>query len=408
VTKETLRLTGTLGVSALMLIGIFPAVHAASFVSQGHAAGAQCVATGVNNSAVVVGSCTPASVSAPRTAWMASTVGTQISLPALASGQNCSAGGITDSGTILGACRSSSNVRHAVTWQSSSPTTAPVRLLPLPGLLGLLADVRTEPASFNGQGDVGGLSIGADGDRTAVVWLSGSANAIAVSTRGDNCAPMDVSESTVNSRPAVALSCPNSAGTYTAKVAQATGLLNAYVATALAVPAGSSYCSLTAINSAMQILGTCHSASPDMPRVAFWNSPSASPVVLSNSARSQAIALNNGGNAIISFQDADGNEEAAFWNPGTGTFTVVAPIAGGTRNDAIDIADNDFVIVNSENNDQNDEAALWRSSTGTVGVGFYDNGEESFFTAVSTNGQYAVGGALDSNDDESAVITTLP
>lgn len=401
-------LSRSVGAVALLAGAGMPCAFAASFVSQGHAAGAQCVATGVNNSAVTVGSCTPASVSAPRTAWMASTVGTQVSLPALASGQYCAAGGITDSGVILGVCRSSSNVRHAVTWSSASPATAPVRLQPLPGILGLLADVRTEPASFNGLGDIGGVSIGSSDERTAVVWLSGSASAITVSTRGDNCVPMDVSESRTSSRPAVALNCPNGSGTFTAKVAQATGLLNAYVTSTLAVPSGSSYCLLTAINSALETLGTCHSGAPDMPRVTFWSSPSAAPTVLSNSARSQAVALNNVGHAILSFQDADGNEESAFWNPGTGTFTVIAPIAGGTRNDVVDIADNDFVIVNSENDDQNDEAALWRASTGTVGLGFYDSGEESVVIAISTNGQYTVGRALDSADDESAVITTLP
>lgn len=392
----------------LVLLAMTCHAHAASLTGEGSTAGAQCFATGVNNSGTVVGSCSPASVGGALRAWVAPAVGAETTLQPLMSGQSCAATGIANNGAIIGTCRNGSNVRHAVTWQASAPMSAPLRLLPLPGLLGLLADIRTSATAYNQLGAVAGSSFNSTGDTTAVMWAAGDDTAVQVSSRGDNCNAVDLSEYTTAGRPAVALNCPNASGTLTGKVAQATGLLNAYVVTNLPMPAGGTYCTVSSINSSLQALGTCHFAAPDVPRVAFWSSPSATPTTLVNSARSRAVALNNLGHAVLTFQDAEGNRESAFWDPGTGSFTVIPPLPGGARSEVMDLADNDFAILNSENEDQNVEGAFWRSSTGTTSVGFFEDGEESMLHVVSTNGLFAAGEALDEDDDRNAVVTALP
>ncbi|SKC73745.1 hypothetical protein [Pseudoxanthomonas indica] len=392
---------------SLLALAAIPCA-AASLSEVGQGSGAQCVTAGVNNSGTVVGSCSPASVGGAMTAWMTTSANVETTLLPLATGQHCTTGGIANSGSIIGMCRTSSNARFAVVWHSAAPTSAPLRLLPLQGLLGLLADVRTFPTAFNQTGAVAGSSVSASGDTSAVVWLAGDDTALLASTRGDNCNVSDLSESTVAGRPAVAMNCPNASATLTAKVAQATGLLNAYVATSLPLPGGANYCTVKAINSSLQVLGTCHYPAPDLPRVSFWSSPGATPTVLSNGARSHAVALNNLGRAVLVFQDAQGNEESAFWNPATNTFTVIPPLPGGVRSEVVDIADNDFVILNSDNDDQDNEGAFWRAAVGTSSVGFFDDGFESGLVAVSSNGQYAVGAALDGDDNETGVVTPLP
>lgn len=391
-----------------LTLAFAPLSNAVSLSEVGQGSGAQCATAGVNNSGTVVGVCLPASVGGAMTGWMTTAAHVESTLPPLATGQSCSTGGISNNGVIVGTCRSTGNTRFAVTWQASSPTTAPMALLPLPGILGLLADVRSSGTAFNHLGAVAGNSWSASGTATAVVWMAGDDSALAASTRGDNCNVSDLSESNIAGRPAVAMNCPNAAGTFTAKVSQATGLLNAYVATALPLPSGASYCTVKAINSSLQVLGTCHYPAPDLPRVAFWSSPSTAPTVLSNGARSHAVALNNVGHVVLTFQDSNGNDESAFWNPATSVFTVIPPLPGGARSEVLDIADNDFAILNSDNDDQDSEGAFWRTAVGTTSIGFFDDGFESGLVAISSNGQYAVGVALDGDDNETGVVTTLP
>lgn len=151
------------------------AVSAATFVGEGTAAGKQCVSLAVNNSGVVVGTCTPGTTSGPSVAWVASTAGTEVPLPPLVSGQGCTAVAIDNNGQIAGSCKMADNRATAVIWNSATPGAAPVALQAVSVLgTGLLPEARTVISAFNQSDVLAGASLSGTGDATAVLWFSGS------------------------------------------------------------------------------------------------------------------------------------------------------------------------------------------------------------------------------------------
>jgi hypothetical protein len=387
--------------------------YAATLTSEGHAAGAQCTASDVNDSGVVVGSCVPGNGTGPTVAFVA-TSGTETALPPLVSGQSCSAAGVSNGGVISGACRNASNDALAVTWSASSPGAAPTVLNPFPaGLLGLLTgDVSSAATGYNQSGAVIGASCNINGDCTGAIWNPGSGAAVAVSNLDDNCAAVDVNASLINGEPSIVLDCPNPSvkGTVIAEIAQATSLLGGYVLSTLPIPSGYSFCSVGGINDSVQMVGTCHTTAPDQPDTVFWSSPTSTPTLLSISGnpRNGGAFINSEGHVVFGYQTTTGVSGVGFWNASTNSVSLISPLPGGTRVGAVGLADNDTVALNSEDSTENVEAATWTSSTGTVAAGFEGGGQASVLASLSKSGNYAVGGAQNSAQTADAVATSLP
>lgn len=392
-------------------------VNAATFVGEGTAAGAQCDSRGVNNNGVVTGMCLPGNVSGPAVAWVAVTAGTEVPLPPLVTGQSCDALGIANNGTIAGVCVTADNRATGVFWSATAPSSLPQKLQSLSVLgTGLLPEVATAITAYNQSGVLGGESLSGSNDATAVLWLAGSTAPVQLSILHDNCRVADVNDTPINGLPSSALNCPNTAtGNDTAKVIQKTGLLGALVTTVLSTPSGSTGCSLSSVNNAMQMLGTCHFAAPDTPSAAYWASPASTPILLSSvsgvagTPRIEGLRLNNNGNAVVSYQNTDGHALLAFWAASTtGATKLIPTLAGGTHVGFVDLSDNDTVALTSENTGEHAQAATWTAAAGTVAIPQFNAGEESGLTAISPNGSYVAGIAEDSAHNDDAVVATLP
>lgn len=406
----------TLALSMVGAIAHTGLVSAATFVGEGTAAGAQCVSQGVNNSGVVVGTCTPGNSSGPSVAWVAITAGTEVPLQPLVSGQGCTALAIDNNGQIAGTCKMADNRSTAVIWNSSTPSAAPAALQAVSVLgTGLLPEVRTAITAFNQSDVLGGASLSGTNVATAVLWFSGSTAPLQVSALHDNCIVADVNNTPINGVPSVALNCPNpGSSNAVAKVVQKTGLLGTLVTTTLPIPAGSTGCSVSSVNDVVQFVGTCHFSAPDVPHAVYWASPSATPVQLSSisgvpgTPRIAGRRLNNNGNAVVSYQDSNGHGQLAFWTPSTGITQLIPVLAGGTHIGFVGLSDNNTVALTSENAGEHAQAATWTSTTGTVAIPQFSGGQESRLTAISSNGTYAAGGAEDSVGTDDAVVATLP
>ena len=266
------------------------------------------------------------------------------------------------------------------------------------------------PTSTDQNGFVTGESINASGGITTVVWPSGSSTATEVSPYADNCVSDDVNNTNVNGFPTVALNCPNGSGTTTAEIAQATGLLNAYVMTPLPTPSGSSNCSVQAVNDSAQAAGTCFFPGSN-PQAAFWSSPTSAPLLLSPSnlpahTRTGGALLNNSGNVVVSYASSNGQQESAFWNTSAHTLTLISPLSGGVQTAAQGLADNNVVALNSEDSAENVEAAVWTTSAGTVALGFYGGGAASATAGISQTGNWIAGIGQDSSQNYNALYVS--
>ncbi|HWX01549.1 hypothetical protein [Collimonas sp.] len=396
-----------LAASSSFCLGVSTA-HAATLTSEGHAAGAQCGASGVNNTGVVTGSCNPGNGTGAAVAYVSATLGAETTLPAIATGQTCGAGGITNSGVIVGRCADANDNVFAVTWNANAPTNPPTLLNPLPGLLGLGEDVSTGATGFDQLGAVIGESVSPTGTATAVLWPAGSSSAIAVSSPGDNCGATDVNNTLVNGEPSVALNCPNAKGTNIAKIAQYTPL--GYEARPLPLPQSYSYCTVAGINNSLQAVGTCHTLAPDKPATAFWSTITSAPTMLTlvGNPINAAQFINNRGHVIFSYQTSTGQSDSGYWDPVTGVVKTIPDLLGGTRAGVAGFADNDTAVVNSDDANETVEAAMWTFANGTVPIGFEGGGVASALSAISENGQYGVGAAENSGHNLDAVRTQLP
>lgn len=410
-----------LRVLSLMIVG-FIVVHpepamAASLMSLGHAAGAQCSASDVNDSGVVVGQCKPGNTNGSLVAWV-SVAGAEISLAPLAATKGCDAGGSTNSGAVVGSCTDANGVAFAVRWNSASPTSAPVKLAPLPGLLGLGADVSTVAGAYNQFGYIAGQSVSGNGSSTAVLWSPGGGTAIQVSARGDNCAAVDVVDTVAVDQPAVLLNCPSGTGTVTPKLATPTGLLGSYVTATLAKNGASTYCVAAAINTALQVLGSCVLPAAPFTRAAFWSTPSVAAVVLNLpnftgdtvGKRNGGMFLNDLGHIIYWYQMADGRRNVGYSDPVHNIVLPIPPLHVGATVMASGLGNNDLVVVAGENGSENTQAAIFNPASPAVvtPVPLFGGGAHSVLSAISRSGSYAVGVADDSNHDANAVMTTLP
>jgi hypothetical protein len=394
-----------------------PGVAAASLTNLGHNAGAQCLASDVNDSGIGAGACSAPNATGPTVAWVANGTGGEFPLAPLATGRSCSANGITNSGLVIGGCVNASGVGFAVIW--TAPGTTVVTLLPQTGLLGLGADVSTAPTAFNGHGDIAGSSVSGAGNSTSVIWKAGSTTPVTVSSAGDNCVPADIAEPVGTANPEVVLDCPNGAGLTKAVVATPTGLLGAYLMTTLAPAPGASYCVARSINVSFRIMGTCIFPTAPTSRVAFWQPPGttavAPPITYNGVAiKTSGAFLNDLGNIVFEYQTADGKSNAAYMAinaSGTVTALVALPsLAPGTTVHAAGFGASDLVVVVGHNAADHMQAAVWNPASPAVlsPVPLFGGGPGNALVAVSKSGSYAVGVAEDSAHVADAVVTTLP
>lgn len=408
----------------LAAVGVSPPAPAATIANLGHASGAQCSAVDVNDAGVAVGACRPANTNGPTVAWIAVT-GTEVSLAPLVAGQSCSASGITNGGRIAGACVDASSVGFAVSWSASSPATTPAKLAPLPGLLGLglLADVSSAATAYNQFGAIAGQSIAGNGASTAVVWPAGSSTPVQVSTRGDNCAAVDVQAQAVAGNPTVLLDCPSGSGTVVPRIATPTGLLGAYVTSDLAKFSTATFCVAGSINVPSQVVGQCVFAAPPFARAAVWFSTTSSAAVLSLpnfpgdtvGQASTGLALNDAGHMVFQYRTSDGRSNAGYINLASGTPNFNVPISlpalhPGTNVVATGLGANDLVLVMGVNDDEHGQAAVWNPAFPSVltPVPLLGGGTGNAVATMSSSGSYAVGVAVDSSHVANAVLATLP
>jgi uncharacterized membrane protein len=395
-----------------------PGAAAASLTNLGHNAGAQCMASDVNDSGIAAGACSAPNGTGPTVAWVANGSGGEFALAPLATGRSCSASGISNNGLVIGGCVDASGVGFAVTW--AAPGTTVVKLLPQSGLLGLGADVSTEAAAFNDHGDIAGSSNSGAANSTAVIWKAGSTTPVTVSSPGDNCVPVDIAEPVGTANPEVVLDCPNGTGVTKAVVATPTGLLGAYLMTTLAPAPGASYCVAQSINVSLRIMGSCIFPTAPTSRVAFWQPPSTTAVALSITYNGVAVNtsgafLNDLGNIVFEFQTVDGKSNAAYMaiNAG-GTVTAIDAIpvlATGRTVHATGFGASDLVVVVGHNADDHMQSAVWNPVFPAVlspVPPFSGGGPSNALLAVSKSGNQAAGVVEDSAHVADPVVTSLP
>ncbi|WP_300627913.1 hypothetical protein [Pseudomonas sp.] len=394
-------------------------VRAANYVNLAPAVGAQCMALAVNDSGTAVGNCSLGSASAVAQSFVANVNGStaQQGLSALAPGQICTAMGVANSGTISGQCLDENNVNFAVSWQAATPTAAPKRLSPLPSTIlnPLLrpADVSTTPTAMNERGGIVGSSFSAQGRGTVVIYAAtGNGTAQRVSDFGDDCVANSVNYTLINTYPSIAMNCPNSAGTLSGTIAirGSTG----YTKQTLQIPPEASLCTVKAINDQSQVLGTClfPNSSTNVPKTAFWPSPTSAPQLLTlpQNAANWAMDLNNAGKVLAARGDSSGISQSLYWDPATGSFGVrpIVPPVDAVTTLAVELADDNTVVLNSTNGDQYATGCTWhpeRSMQCLTPIGL---GKKNNLLAISQSGGYAVGVSNDVEQNDNAVAVVLP
>lgn len=398
-----------------------PIVPAATIASLGHAAGAQCAAADVDDAGDVVGSCSPANTNGPIVAWVSAVGGNEMPLAPLATGHSCVAQGITQGKKVVGHCDDASLMNFTVVWNAASPTSPPVKLVPLAGLLGLLPppDVGTSATGYNQFGSVVGESVAGNGDFTAVVWTAGSGTPVQVSSRGDNCRAVDVQSQTATGNPIVLLDCP-SGGLTISKIATPTGLLGAYVAAPLPLATRASDCIVTSINATGQILGTCEFSDltkDPFSRAVLWLTPTSTPITLNlpNSAgdligkASAGVAENDAGDFIFQYRTSDGRTNAGYLDLSGNAAFFLPSLQAGTNVAAIGLSETGVVLGEATNATEHGQPVTW--SVGSLSlstVPLFDGSLGGVATAISPNGGFTVGSTIDSSHVEDAIEETLP
>jgi hypothetical protein len=348
---------------------------------------------------------------------------TQTRLQPLVMGHSCGAVGVTNSGRIIGSCDRASGIGTAVYWDSGALTAAPTELLPLPGLLGLGADLSSTARRYNQAGAVVGQSL-ADKTSTAVLWPPGSASPVQVSARNDDCVAVDIMEQTGAGNPTILLNCPyvgldaSLRGTIVPKVAKPTGLLGGYVMTPLIKNSTATFCVAQSMNAASRIVGSCRLPVAPFAVAATWNSPSVEATVINlrdaNGVvrESASAALNDLEHMIITYETDDGRSNAGFIDLSATpvTFKPIPPLHAGTNVRVTGLGQNDLVLVLALNSSEHAQAAVWNPASPSVlaSVPLYGGGQSNMVSILSNSGFYAVGAAVDSDHVADAVVATLP
>ncbi|MCF5667125.1 hypothetical protein GIV47_19395 [Pseudomonas marginalis] len=404
-------------IGVALFCGNAATVNAATFISSGNAAGAQCETVGVNDNAQVVGNCSPFSVSANNNPWYAATpAGPQQILPPLVNRKPCRVEAITNSGWIVGSCSNATNRRFAVFWNTATPNSVPTKTAPLPGTLLFPlfrpADVQTLPTAVNQQGTVLAQSFNKSLLATVVLYTAGNATPRRVSSYGDNCSGVDVNNTLINGYPSIVMNCPGEDATPVPTIATWNG--SAYVMTVLAVPPGASYCSAVGMNDQLKVLGTCffNSSTDEVPQTAFWGTLTGLPDLLTMplNAQNHAVAINNAGHYVAYGNDPSGVDKPLFVQDPTDSFSVqsIQPLPGSIQTTVAGFAGNDTIALNCIDANQHPCGGYWTSATGTAAVPQLPSGSISQLNGINPSGSIVYGTALNATEDNKAVTATLP
>lgn len=400
-----------------MILAMASTAYAATLVDFGHVAGAQCLATSINDNGQAVGNCSPPSANANNLPWVAAQLGgPQQPLAPLTSGQPCRVGAIANNGRILGNCADAANLAFAVIWSGSTPGSVPTKLNPLPGtfLFPLLrpSDVQTSAVAINQQGAVLAHSISASDAQTVVLYIAGNGTPLRISDYGDNCTGVDVNSALINGYPSLIMNCLGTNATPVPKVAVRGG--SGYVTHPLPVATGASYCRVAGINDQNQAVGTCVFPDSDdnVPQTAFWPTPSSQPKLLTLplNAKNVGVAINNAGHILARRGDPTGIPKDLFWEDTNNSFGIrpILPLSGSVTTQAVGFAHNDTVALNCTNSAQYPTACFWTPAGGTQAFTPINGGLKSTLTAISLSGAFVAGGATDSALNANAVGATFP
>ena len=411
----------------LLLSAVSLTVNAAAYTNLGHEAGAQCETSGINDSGIAVGNCTPASASANNVPWLAdtNTENSQVALKPLVAEQPCRALNISNAGWIGGICKNANNVNTAVVWNATTPNNTPTPLKPLPGVVLPLraADVKTIIMASNQRGDMVGWSISSNQELSTVIWLAGDdtpkrvfSSLLGLLGYNDKCVPVGVSDSLSNGYPSIAMNCPRTNGITIPQVAKAN--VTTYTISSLPIATGANRCYVKGINNTLQSVGYCEypDTATNPVRTAAWMTPTTAPLTLTLSIKSKNAgrAINNSGVVLASRQDDTGRVSDLTWIPlaGLAGIQLIQPPTGAVSTQAFGIADNNTVALNSDV-DQYLTGCIWSPATGgnaatTHCLASIGGGKKNWLSTFSQSGSYAGGVNLNSTQDMDAVAVELP
>ncbi len=379
------------------------------------AAASQCSAVDVNDAGTLVENCKVADASTAYMVLSGSTA--QLSpLSSTPGGVPCSATAINNAQagheTIIGRCNDGNNVSQAVAWSSSAPSS-PLQLMPVSGLLGIGAGVRTRAVDVSAQGTVIGSSFDASGSSVPVYWNpgSGTANALPIPLLAQqmNCAPTSINNT---ASPSIVGNCPAANGKSAAVLWNSVS--SAYAT--LPVPSGASYCDADQVNAKGQILGNCRYGT-DTYRAVVWGAGGTGPSVLmtvnGNSAqRSIGAHLNDTGMVAVDYlaQGAQaGFYEPALWNPAGSDASAITLPSGAIHGTVLGLGNNGKMIGNFETSGGDTHPFhVEPNSLAAVDDGSPEGGPNAAVTAYSPGGTMEAGQGENSNDAQQAIVQAIP
>lgn len=338
--------------------------------------GTACEATVINNSGTIIGTCNDAGkhyVAFRKLAGQAKAV-----LPGLAAGKSCSVYDLNNAGASSGSCEDANGEQRAVRWTASGTVQA---LDPIPGLLGLLADIAADAGRINQNGAIAGTSTSDQGNVSGVVWLAGQTTPQELPMGGllgigaVGCAPSDLNDlaAGANGGPVVSGTCDlQQNGTLRAVAVRwkRNGAGN-YAITALQPLFPNEGCTTTDINNNGDIVGACSDPNGDTQAVR-WLAGGTAPETIETilgAVHSTAASINSQGLVAGTYQTLTGFAHGFLWDPNNDTFEDVPPLPGANSNRAVDLNDNNTIVGTSQTADGHVHAFTWHLDTGTVDLG---------------------------------------
>ncbi|WP_250460405.1 hypothetical protein [Microbulbifer litoralis] len=327
--------------------------------------GTTCSGVAINNSGTVVGHCDDAT---GRTVAIRKRIDQPIEqLPTMAN-NSCRVIDVSNINVASGECTDASGEVLPVRWEANGVRQT---LQPIPGLLGLLADVSATGGPINYNRWVIGSSYSANGQARPVVWRGNQVTPemlplIEPLTSGGldavHCEPVALNDNTLTfNGPIVVGTC---------SVANASGVVRSmavywrrpngngnYAVNVLDSLGADSNCRVVDVNNAGDITGVCTDAN-DEEQAVFWAAggvsvQSVAALIPGGSARSSAVAINGTGWIAGTFRAADGYDHAFAWDPLNSTFEEIVPPSGLYHSRAADISDSQNVVVGTVHEDGN-------------------------------------------------------
>lgn len=338
--------------------------------------GTSCSGTVINDSGAIIGTCDDAGGHIVAFRMLAGQP--KVVLPGLEPGKPCSVFDLNNAGAVSGSCEDADGEERAVRWTAAGAVQA---LSPLPGVLGLLADVAASAGRINQNGAIAGTSTSDTGNISGVVWLGGQTipqelpmgGLLGIGAIG--CAPSDLNNRVpgANGGPVVSGTCDLHENGSVRAVAvrwQRNGLGN-YFITALDPLYENEGCVTTDINNDGDIVGTCTDLNGDSQAVRWLAGTTEveSIETVLTTTQSTAASINNAGLVAGTYRTDDGFAHAFLWDPDSNELYDVPPLPGGNSSRAIDLNDDNAIIGASQTAEGHVHAFKWQIDTGTADLG---------------------------------------